>query len=454
VSLDAGMIDASAAERAVLATMHDMPEQYIPRAMSILSAEDFRLPLHRWLFEVLVKMHGVSLAGHEVLKQEAAIESRNWYDVVTIITESPLFGQAFESTCGVVREASRKRTIASACRAALESVHDGGAAIDVAAQLSAAVMTFAAPENKRSRPIEFVVADAVAKFDEMAARGEDGYIPTGIEKIDSQVGGVMRDVLTVIAAPTSHAKTALALCVAENIGHFRRDASVGFFSLEMSDRLVSKRILARLTRIPLDRIQRWRWLSDEERARIDKAKASLKGAKFSFAKNLRSVEEICADARRLHGEGKLDIAIVDYLQLVSGKDERTREQEVNRVAWRLFELAQDLGIAMVALSQVTDDVQHRRSGRLLLSDLRDAKAIGHHARAVWMFQRPWQWTKGVGTEAAQCETLLQIEKQGEGKTGDLRLHFDGEVQEFSDEVEWPCDACGGGARTWRPTLMP
>jgi replicative DNA helicase len=184
------------------------------------------------------------------------------------------------------------------------------------------------------------------------------------------------------------------------------------------------------TGVPIPRLQEWADLTEYDRDQVlafDDWLQNYNG-RFFFNDRLGDVDEICADARRLKVEYGLDLVFVDYLQLVSGfADERNRERVVNQIGKQLFALAKQLDVAVVAPVQVTKP----GSDRLAIDDVRESKALTHDARLVVMLNRPWQAHKDRMMNL-ECDATLQIEKNRGGRTGDLRVHFDGAVQRFTE----------------------
>jgi replicative DNA helicase len=317
----------------------------------------------------------------------------------------------------------------------LRAVADEEDATEIASRFTLQISSFAVDPRKESEPVGEIIERVHFQNDQLAEKGERAGVATGFAKLDGEINGIQRQVLTILAAPSSHGKTAFML----NLAHGSVEASskirAAIYSLEMSERQITNRLTSIITGIDLRRINAWKFLSEIEKGQIEAAKKQFvsEHGRLFFTRKLSTIQEIQGDARKRKSQGGLDVVFVDYLQLVRGMEEkgRTPEREINLIAWKLFELAQDLDCAVVALSQVTAAAQDRRSKRLSIDDLRDAKAIGFHARTVLMLQRPRVYDK-ANDEVPSCHSLLQLEKNSEGRTGDIVMHFDGLTQQFSE----------------------
>ena len=337
-----------------------------------------------------------------------------------------------EKHAAIVLETARLRGIITACDQAKRAATERQPAAGIVASLTEAIAGHGVASSKASRPIVEVIAEVYAAADERARTSTPVGIPTGIPSLDSvTAGGLPRQMETVLAAPTSNGKTTLALNIADNASML--GFNVALYSLEMSAQAIADRIVARRAAVPLSRIRAWSTLNPLERERIDTARGQLAAARgrFFFAHRINSIVDLVADARVRKANDGLDLVVVDYLQLLEGISEDTRERTVNQIAWALIEMAKDLNVAVLALSQVTPAAQMRTNGRLALDDLRDSKAIGHHARVVLMLQRPYQQNKDDAS-IPKCLAKLQVEKNSEGETGDIRLHFNGDYQWFEE----------------------
>lgn len=408
----------------------------LPRITAELRPEHLSHEGHRAIYEAACEAAQSGdvdfLVVKDILRRQGKLEAAGGVVYIAGLVDPTPDAANVERYVRMVIEAAKLRAIITACSKASRSALDRESSTDIASELQQALTEFGVAESISSRGIFDIVRDVHAEADARVAEGRRLGISTGLPSLDrATAGGLPRQAISIVAAGTSHGKTTFALNVADNaaqLGH-----RVAFYSLEMSPQAMADRLVARRAGVPLSRIRDWKGLNEFERDRVDASREALRSLNrsFFFASRITSIVDLVADARRRKAEEGLDLIAVDYLQLVQGLDEDNRERTVNQIAWRLFEAAKDLDMAVLALSQVTPAAQARTSGRLSIDDLRDSKAIGHHARVVLMLNRPWQSNKDDSI-VARCAAKLQIEKNSEGDTGDISLHFNGDAQEFSE----------------------
>jgi replicative DNA helicase len=437
---------ADDAEAAVLSTMALLPSEFVPDAVVRLRLDDFRTTESRKAFQAIAALHSLGkpvntftirdmLSGDD----DGLLEHR----LKELLTASPAIGLTFDSAVERVKRTAALRRIAGASYDALREVSENADPQLISSKLIAA-MSGTATTGRESIGIYDAAVDVLTRAEERAIAGRSIGVTTGFDQLDDMTGGLPRKALTVLGAPTSHGKTSLALNLAW--GAANTNSRTVLYSLEMSRDAIVTRLLSMEAGIPLGALRDVRLLDETQRAKLAVARESLRDFNSSvfLADTISTVRDLVSDARRRHARAPVDLIVVDYLQLLQGDaDEQTRERTVNQLAWTLFELAKELGCAVLALSQVTPAAQTRTSGRLSVDDLRDCRAIGHHARAVLLMQRPWQNDKSNAT-LRPCQATLQIEKQSEGTTGDIRLHFDGKYQRFSESESCVTAGCWRG----------
>jgi replicative DNA helicase len=291
--------------------------------------------------------------------------------------------------------------------------------------------------------INVVIERALREMEE-AGKQEDGLIgvPSGFSKLDRLTSGWQKSDLIIIAARPSMGKTAFALSMARNmaIEHHRK---VAIFSLEMASVQLVNRLITAETELPGDKIKNGR-LTEAEWRLLGKRIKSLEEAPIYIDDTPAiSVFELRAKCRRLKAHDRLDVAIVDYLQLMSGPPEAgNREQEVSLISRSLKSIAKELNIPILALSQLNRSVETRGgSKRPQLSDLRESGAIEQDADMVIFIHRQEKYgllefedgtlTKGI------AEIILS--KNRNGPVGDVRLRFRDERAQFTELDEFELD---------------
>lgn len=305
-------------------------------------------------------------------------------------------------------------------------------------------------------PIHEVIRQSLAEIEELGKK-EDALVgvPSGFTKLDRLTSGWQRSELVIIAARPSMGKTAFALTMARNmaIDHGRK---VAIFSLEMSAISLVNRLIVSETEIPGDKIKNGK-LSPEEWSLLESRIKSLTEAQIYIDDTPAiSVFELRAKCRRLKAQNKLDVVLVDYLQLMTGPpDAGSREQEVSSISRSLKSIAKELAVPVLALSQLNRSVETRGGNKKpMLSDLRESGAIEQDADMVVFIHRPekmgvLQFEDGQSTKG-HADIILA--KNRNGPTDEVLLYFKEdrasfvEPDDFGADVSFP-DVPPGGVFT-------
>ncbi|MEK7848827.1 MAG: DnaB-like helicase C-terminal domain-containing protein, partial [Chloroflexota bacterium] len=282
-------------------------------------------------------------------------------------------------------------------------------------------------------------------FEETAAPAEgEGRLPhifTGFAALDDFLGGLQRSDLVVLAARPSLGKTSLALGMARNAA-LDYHACVALFSLEMSKESVVERLLAAEADIDTHRLRR-RLLGDAEEKRLIEASGVLSEANIFIDDTPQPrMAEIRAKARRLHKERRVDLIIMDYLQLAQGEARsENRVQEVSYISRSLKGLARELEVPVLAVSQLSRAAEFRASHRPQLSDLRDSGSIEQDADVVMFIYRdeyyysPEDWAREHPEEEYPRGVAdIIVAKHRNGPTGDVKLHWVARTARFDNFV--------------------
>jgi replicative DNA helicase len=292
-------------------------------------------------------------------------------------------------------------------------------------------------------PINVVIKEAIREIEE-AGKREDALVgtPSGFTKLDRLTSGWQKSELVIIAARPSMGKTAFALSMARNmaIDHGKR---VAIFSCEMSSIQLVNRLIIAETDIPGDKIKNGR-LSEEEWKQLDtRIKKLVQAPIFIDDTPAISIFELRAKCRRLMAQHKLDIVIVDYLQLMSGPENAgSREQEVSTISRSLKSIAKELNIPILALSQLNRSVEMRGgTKRPLLSDLRESGAIEQDADMVVFIHRQDKFGIPTFEDGSSTKGIAEIilAKNRNGPVDDVRLRFREEKAQFVDIDDFDMD---------------
>lgn len=257
-------------------------------------------------------------------------------------------------------------------------------------------------------------------------------LPTGYRSLDSILSGLQSTDLVIIAARPAMGKTAFALNIAQNVA--RRGHSVGVISLEMSKEQLVERMFCALLGVDSWKMRTGR-LSDEDFAKIGAVMDDLSQTKiFIDDSSVSGIVELRTKARRLKAEHGLDVLVVDYLQMMNvGKSssyyQMNRVQEISEITRALKNLARELHIPVIALSQLSRAVEGRPSKIPQLSDLRESGSIEQDADIVLMMYREDYYEEDTDRKGI---TDVYIRKHRNGPTGHIELMFEKERMRFLD----------------------
>lgn len=293
---------------------------------------------------------------------------------------------------------------------------------------------FDVSQHRQTKDFE-AIADVIDRyFDQIdylqQHRGDVVGVPTGYTDLDRLTGGLQRSDLLILAARPSMGKTAFALGVAYGAA-VQHDRTVGIFSLEMSADQLVQRLLATETGVDSHRL-RLGMIDDSEWDRISRAFGRLSEANIFIddAANA-SIMDVRSKARRLQAEHGLDLIIVDYLQLMSGRRTDNRVQEISEISRGLKGLARELNVPVIALSQLSRAVETRSDHRPMLSDLRESGSIEQDADVIFLVHRPDAYDK----EDRPGEADIIMAKHRNGPTATFQLGFQGQYSRFSDMAQ-------------------
>ncbi len=309
-------------------------------------------------------------------------------------------------------------------------------------------------------------SDALTLAVDMAAKAfeRDGRlsgIATGLADLDRTMGGLQPSDLVIVAGRPGMGKTALATNIAFNIAkayEFEHAPSgearttnggiVGFFSLEMSAEQLATRVISEQSAVPSYKIRRGD-ITEQDFHRVAEAARDMQSIPFYIDQTGGlSIAQLTARARRLKRQRGLDVLVIDYLQLLGGSRTRSdsRVQEITEITTALKALAKELNVPVVALSQLSRQVESRDDKRPQLSDLRESGSIEQDADVVlFVFREEYylrnrqpregtqeflEWQTSM--EAVHGKAEIIIGKQRHGPTGTVELAFDAEVTRFSN----------------------
>src|SRR5215467_13143447 len=314
--------------------------------------------------------------------------------------------------------------------------------------------------RKNFDTIDSVLVKTIQRIEDLRHKNEDVTgVPSGFASLDRVTYGWQNTDLIILAARPSVGKTALALNLVRNAAlHASKPTPVAVFSLEMSAGQLVQRILAAESEIWLEKIARGKLEEHEMKQLYAKGIQRLGQAPiFIDDTPALNIFELRAKCRRLKNKHNIGMVIIDYLQLMSGTGENrngNREQEISKISRDLKGLSKELGIPIIALSQLSREVEKRKEGNKMpqLSDLRESGAIEQDADMVMFLYRPeyYDITANEFGENNKGETHVRIAKHRNGSLETIKLKALLHIQKFVDDDGSDFGGVGLPPGNWKP----
>jgi replicative DNA helicase len=413
------------AERAVLAAIlldHDALYKIADR----LRPDSFDLPRHRILYEAYLALADKRQAPTLItlrswLEEQGQLERLGGMATIAEIAASVPTAAHVEHHAELVRQKALARELIRTCERLAQRGYDGTeSAEELVAQAEAEVLRIAMGHVKSDFTELKDELPATERFIASVQAGETAGASSGYVDLDDKTGGFSPGELVVIAARPSMGKTALALDIARN--HALEDSGcVALFSLEMTKRELVLRLLMGEAELDFARFRKGVFTEQDMRA-LSRASTKLESVRiFIDDSALLTMSDLAAKSRRLHREQRLSMIIVDYIQLLQSRRELDRrEQEVAEFSRSLKLLAKEIGVPVLALSQLNRGPETRPDKRPKLSDLRESGAIEQDADVVIGIYRGEVYDED-SPDAGTAEVILL--KQRNGPTGTVKLQF-------------------------------
>jgi len=409
------------------------------QAASLLAPEDFSLDSHRRLFRRLTDLAEHSrpmdlVTLSEELLRNNELEAVGGAAYISSLTDGLPRLSNIEHYARIVKDKALLRrlidisnTIANRCVEGSEEAED---ILDAAESLVLSV----GEQRVRAGFLDFkeIFRTSFESIDALHDRGKRiTGLETGFRRLDEMTRGLQPSDLIIIAARPSVGKTSFALDIAREVA-VRQKQAVGIFSLEMSREALVLRLLCSEAYVDAHKLQAG-FASREDWAKLAAALGRLAEAPIYIDDTPGvTITEVRAKARRLQAEHGLSLAVVDYMQLMSGRGKaENRTQEISSISRGLKGLAKELRVPLIAVSQL-NRAPEERGGKPRLSDLRESGQIEQDADVVAFIYReemirPTESNRGIAE--------IIIEKQRNGPTGTLKLVFVPQCTSFRNPPE-------------------
>lgn len=423
------------AERSVLGALL-IDSSAINLVAEFLKSEHFYLPENQLIFSAMLslfeKQKPIDLVTlQDELKKQGAIKKIGGTTYLSEIINTVPTSAYVEHYARIVKSHyTKRRLIAVSSRTIERSFDDTGDIKTLLDQIETEIFALS-QDNSHQNFIELkeILAESFERLDEFVKKGKHVRgIATGFTDIDNKLAGMQASNLLILAARPGIGKTTLALNIGLNVA-IKEKTPVGFFSLEMSKEELVDRLLVGKADIDAWRLKTGR-LSDEDYKKLTEAMGDLSEAPIYIDDTPGlSILEMRTKARKLKVEKNLGFLIVDYLQLAdSGKRFDSRVQEVSFVSQGLKNLARELRIPVLAVSQLSRAVEQRGTRKPQLADLRESGAIEQDADIVMFIYR--EEDNEDLLDQSKMLVKLYIAKHRSGPTGEIDLMFRGDRVKF------------------------
>ena len=429
-------------EEAVLGAIM-LEKEAIITVIDILKPESFYKDVHQRIYEAILLLNQRELPVDlytvtEELRSEDELDNIGGPVYLTQLTSKVVSAAHVEFHAKIVAQKFIQRELIRVTSEIQSRAFDDSNDINELLDYSENELFQIAEGNikKEVAPLNIVLKEAIHEIEE-ASKREDALVgvPSGFTKLDRLTSGWQKSDLIIIAARPSMGKTALALSMARNMA-IDHKKSVAVFSLEMSAVQLVNRLIVAETELPSNRIKNGRLKEDEWKQLETKIKILEDASIYIDDTPAISVFELRAKCRRLSAQHKLDIAIVDYLQLMTGpRDAGSREQEVSSISRSLKSISKELNVPILALSQLNRSVEVRGGNkRPQLSDLRESGAIEQDADMVVFIHRPEKYGFTTLDNDMPSKGIAEIilAKNRNGPVDDVLLRFREERAQFID----------------------
>lgn len=397
-------------------------------AFEVLRGDEFYRDSHRVIFRVIQELFEKNepidlITVADLLGEKSQLEAVGGATYLATLVDTVPSATNVGAYAKIVNEKALLRRLIQAANEISAWCYGGGKSVEEVLDHAEASI-FSITENRiRSSysPIKEIVKKSIETIESLQENRElVTGVPCHYTDLDKLTAGFQRSDLIIIAARPSMGKTALALNIARNAA-LQSGVPVGIFSLEMSKDQLAMRLLCAEARVDSHKI-RTGFLSQQECAKMITAAGSFMDAPIYIDDTPAiSTLELRAKARRMMADRGLGLVVVDYLQLMRGREgTERREQEISEISRGLKALAKELNIPVIALSQLNRKVEERNNKRPQLSDLRESGAIEQDADVIAFIYRdevynPDTPDKGIAE--------IIIGKQRNGPTGEVKLAY-------------------------------
>lgn len=424
------------AEESLLGTL--LTNEHARAQMGLLEAEDFYSPRNGVIYEAIRRMHSFGkpidiLSVADELEHQGNLHMVGGTTYLASLADKTLYLNNTSEYIEMIKEKSLLRKILRLSQDLETACYKGQETADnLLNYMSDYIVRIR--EGIDSKDLVHINSILNETLNDLKKQDSDKLsIDSGFPRLNEYLGRLRRQTLNIIAARPAMGKSALALNIGLNVA--LKGNYVAIFSLEMSRSEVGLRILSSASTVPSDAIKSR--LESDNMEDIARAVRTLVGTNLYIDDQAATTPaDIRSKCQKLYSETrKLDLIIIDYLQLMGSDGKpQNRQQEISEISRALKIMAKDLDVPVIALSQLSRGVESRESKKPMLSDLRESGSIEQDADAVLFLYRDAYYhpeNKQPGPEEAE----LIIAKNRAGKTGPITLHWFPEIVTFREKEE-------------------
>lgn len=423
------------AEQSVIGSMI-IDKSAIAQVLEKLKEEDFYRDGHKIIYKSIREMFQKDMAVDlltilEYLKSTDMLEKSGGVTYISELSASVPTTANLSAYIKIVEEKSLLRKLIKSSTRIIEESYNGQDDVEKVLD-GAQKKIFDIAEKKNSGDYEVLSSVLERGFLEIERlfnnKGEITGVGSGIKDLDDKTSGFQKGEMILIAARPSMGKTTFALNIAETAA-LRHGKSVVIFSLEMPREQLAYKLLCSEASVDMLKLRTGN-LEDDDWERIAKATGPLSKAKIYIDDTAGlSVMEMRSKCRKIKMEHGIDMILIDYLQLMSGSNTESRQQEVSEISRSIKALAKEMECPVIALSQLSRAPEQRADHRPMLSDLRESGSIEQDADVVMFLYRDEYYNK-ESEDRGTAECI--IAKQRNGPVGTVKMAWIGAHSKFAD----------------------
>jgi replicative DNA helicase len=401
-----------------------------------LRPDDFYRDAHQTLYAAILTLHASGTPADPMTLEESLLRACRLSDVggdraiVEMLQAPPHAGNAcYYAT--IVHEKAVSRRLIEQANATIRECYSNTYTADELREMAESRI-YAIGDERCSGHVRSSL-DGLDEFDLKLTRRMDGEVtglPSGIRVLDELTGGFQPGSLTVVGARPSMGKSALMLNI---VDHVAVDLGVPafFVSMEMSRSDLVERMVCTRAEVDSRLVRNASVLQDHQIARVNEAVRRFREAPFPIDDGgNQTASRIAANARRLKSRAGIGLVVVDYLQLVEGESDgprASRQEQVAAISRRLKQMAMDLDLPVIAVSQLNRQAEAREDHRPRMSDLRESGSIEQDADTVMLLHRPDYYDENDHPGIAE----LDLAKNRNGAVGMVHLEFRKSITKFN-----------------------